>query len=263
VIRISKPGPPLILQTRGRDETRKMCAAFDASPRAYLRGRRKFAFDRDLYAHPSVKAALRAAQHEKCAFCESKFSHVGYGDVEHLRPKAGYKQHADDSLHSPGYYWLAYEWGNLFFSCQLCNQRFKKNLFPLRNARKRARSHHHDLSAEKPLLIDPSAVDPAQSLAFRTDDAFAFAIEDNSRGRTTIEVLGLNRRELMEVRRDRLRTIQVLLEVRDHLARQVRRKASPALRAQLDLLADELATLTDDQAAYAALARAACAAAAS
>ena len=55
----------------------------------------------------SVKDALREAQHGKCAFCESKISHIAHGDVEHFRPKAGYRQNPEDPLVQPGYYWLS------------------------------------------------------------------------------------------------------------------------------------------------------------
>ena len=60
-------------------------------------------------------------------------------------------------MEQPGYFWLAYVWENLFFACQLCNQTFKQNLFPLANpTKRRARSHMDDLSAEEPLLIHPA-----------------------------------------------------------------------------------------------------------
>jgi hypothetical protein len=52
-------------------------------------------------------------------------------------------------LEQPGYFWLAYVWANLFLACQLCNQSFKKNLFPLADPAKRARSHLHDLGARR------------------------------------------------------------------------------------------------------------------
>jgi uncharacterized protein (TIGR02646 family) len=216
VIRIQKSNtPPAILRQRGRRETRRLKALYDASPDEYNQGK-SLPIDRAIYGAAAVKDALRKDQHEKCAFCESKFSHVGYGDVEHLRPKRGYKQHSRDRLRYPGYYWLTYEWSNLFYSCQLCNQRFKKNLFPLQNPRQRARSHHHDIGAEKQLLVDPTMVDPSQFVTFR--DEYAHPVRRNSIGRTTIAVLGLNRKELIEVRRDLLRTIRVLVQVHSCLA---------------------------------------------
>ncbi len=97
----------------------------------YDNNTKKFEFNSDLYAHAGIKTKLKQLQHDKCCFCESKLSHITYGDVEHFRPKAAYKQNEADYYAYPGYFWLAYDWDNLFLSCQKCNQRHKKNLFPL------------------------------------------------------------------------------------------------------------------------------------
>src|SRR5436305_12373624 len=114
MIRIRKPAaPPAVLAAEGMDATTSNCAAYDG-------GITTFSFDTSLYGHDSVKRALKAAQHDKCCFCESKISHIAYGDVEHFRPKAGYRQHPADPLSRPGYYWLAYEWSNLYLACQMC-----------------------------------------------------------------------------------------------------------------------------------------------
>ena len=79
------------------------------------------------------------AQHGKCFLCESKITHISFGDVEHFRPKGGSRQTTDEkAMKVPGYFWLAYAWQNLFLACQLCNQRYKKNLFPLENPDERA-----------------------------------------------------------------------------------------------------------------------------
>jgi uncharacterized protein (TIGR02646 family) len=78
---------------------------------------RNFEFKASVYGAKSVKKTLLTAQHGKCAFCESKFEHVAFGDVEHFRPKGGWIQTDGDQLTRPGYYWLAYEWSNL--SCGL------------------------------------------------------------------------------------------------------------------------------------------------
>ncbi|HTN01075.1 hypothetical protein [Planctellipticum variicoloris] len=167
----------------------------------YDAGQRDFRFRSAIYGAKAVKNALIADQHEKCAFCESKFTATGYGDVEHFRPKGGFTQHVGDPLETPGYYWLAYDWQNLTFSCQLCNQQFKKNHFPLANPTKRARSHRDDLNQEKPLLVNPVVESPTRSIGFRQEVAFG----KTRRGRETIEALGLNRGPLLELRRERLR----------------------------------------------------------
>jgi hypothetical protein len=65
----------------------------------------------------AAKVQLGRESHGKCAFCESPAATVAYCDVEHFRPK-------------DHYWWLAYCWDNYSFSCQLCNQKFKRASFP-------------------------------------------------------------------------------------------------------------------------------------
>ena len=50
-------------------------------------GQVKLMFDSSLYGAPDVKQTLIEIQHGKCCFCESKITHIAYGDVEHFRPK--------------------------------------------------------------------------------------------------------------------------------------------------------------------------------
>lgn len=201
MIRVEKPdSPPEVLQTDGVNRRRAHSVSFAQDPEAFRSGERTFEFDDDIYGHASVKTALIEAQHRKCCFCESKIRHVTYGDVEHYRPKAGFRQDPDDSLGRPGYYWLAYEWTNLFLSCPLCNQRFKQNLFPLRNPEDRATSHREKVDEEKPLFLHPGQDDPEGHIGFRR--ATAFARSGSDRGGATIAALQLNRDALYEVRKD-------------------------------------------------------------
>jgi len=237
MIRIEKPGlPPAILKTKGKAKRRGLSAAFTRFAEDYTRGDKRFTFEKGIYAHETVKTTLIEAQHHKCAFCESKITHISYGDVEHFRPKKAYCQNANDALTTPGYYWLAYEWDNLFLACQICNQRHKGNLFPLANPADRASSHKHNTELEHPLFIDPALDDPEEYMSFRRE--IPYAVNDNLRGRNTIISLGLGRPELSEVRYDRyekLRLIYVLahanpplpesIEAQDHLNRAIRDSA--------------------------------------
>jgi uncharacterized protein (TIGR02646 family) len=212
-----------------------------------------FEFKASIYADVAVKDALRQAQHRWCAFCESVFDHVGYGDVEHYRPKGGYKQRETDELKLPGYYWLAYDWDNLFYSCQLCNQRFKKNLFPLRDGRRRARSHRHSLDHEEALLLDPGISDPSSYISFRAE--YAYPIGGCLEGETTIDVLGLNRDELVEVRRDRLATLKVLLLTISLLREKLAVTPTPVLSGQLQELENRLQARRGPGGDYSAMVR--------
>lgn len=204
MIRVNKPhDAPAVLINKGKAKRLAHVAA-------YNRGERKFSFDAKIYGHKTVKEALIKAQHDKCFLCESKITHISHGDVEHFRPKAAYRQSASDTLHT-GYYWLAYEWSNLFLACQLCNQVFKKNLFPLSNPTARATSHRKSLNMEKPLYLDPSVDDPEQHISFRRE--VPFPVDAGERGKVTITDLGLTRPKLNEKRFERYRLLQSLYDL--------------------------------------------------
>jgi uncharacterized protein (TIGR02646 family) len=220
MIRVRKPEQaPRILRERGQRTT-------EANQQAFMNGERTFKFDSSIYGAKSVKNALIKAQQGKCAFCESQVRHIAHGDVEHYRPKGGVRQNDADRLEQPGYFWLAYGWENLFFACQLCNQSFKKNRFPLADPTRRARSHLDDLAAEQPMLVHPADEEPSTLIGFREE--MAFPIDDDPRARTTIEVVGLNREALAEQRLDSLKPYKLLhqrllqLPADDEEAREIR-----------------------------------------
>ena len=132
------------------------------------------------------KNQLKIETNDKCAYCEAPTSLVAYGDVEHYRPKSIY-------------WWLAYNYDNYLVSCQLCNQKFKKAKFPVRNNRLRAPrvaknstdAHLDNLAgtlgpdplngaalqafrqlheAERPLLLNPYIDRPEDFYTWRADD---------------------------------------------------------------------------------------------
>jgi uncharacterized protein (TIGR02646 family) len=215
VIRIHRPtdAPPILLG-EGAARRQQHEADIDSDVAAYSSGAKTLEFDRAIYVHESVKRALLEVQHEKCAFCEAKPLHVSDGDVEHFRPKAAVRQDDADALHRPGYYWLAYEWTNLLFSCERCNRRHKKNFFPLFDPARRARSHRDAVVAEAPLFIDPSAEDPRPLISYRQH--VPIAVGGNARGEQTIEALGLRRPELNADRERHLSRLPLLHIVARH-----------------------------------------------
>jgi uncharacterized protein (TIGR02646 family) len=256
MIRITRPSkPPEVLLAKGKKRRRSHVAAYTrAEGRAPTKTSKKaaFAFDRDIYAHPTVKQALERAQHGKCCFCESKVAHITAGDVEHFRPKAGWRQQDDGPLEQPGYYWLAYDWTNLLFACDLCNRRHKRNAFPLRDPKRRARTHRDSVTAEEPLFIDPAgAVDPETLISFHEE--VAFPVDDNEAGRETIRALGLNRAALAERRREQYKAIQTLHKMVHALPPEARAK----MQAEVADAEAFLRRGVKDDAEYAAMARAA------
>jgi len=175
-----------------------------------------------------VKQALLTLQHGKCAFCEAKITHIAFGDVEHYRPKGGFRQRRKGALKLPGYYWLAYDWHNLLVSCAVCNQRFKGNRFPLALHSPRARSPRHDLGRERPLFLNPAEDDPAQHLGFR--DHVVYAVNDSPRGKATRQGLGLNRTKLKEDRERYLAPLRLVLTLAQSPASPHRAEARLFLR---------------------------------
>jgi 5-methylcytosine-specific restriction endonuclease McrA len=147
MIRIYKPKTaPAKLRNQGRRKTKSYVADYNKNRHKYETGKKRFSFSSNIYADPTVKDALIEAQYGKCCFCERLVG--GDGDVEHFRPKRGYCQNKGERIQRPGYYWLAYNWDNLYLSCSSCNQRQKRNLFPLSDPQKRAHLHNNDISQE-------------------------------------------------------------------------------------------------------------------
>lgn len=74
------PVPP-ILELNAADWTSDLLEALerDEKPTKTQIGR---------YNTPEIKSAIRAETLNKCAYCESKISHIDHGDIEHIIPKS-------------------------------------------------------------------------------------------------------------------------------------------------------------------------------
>jgi hypothetical protein len=215
MIAIKRPKAPRSF-TQANSKVRKKQAALiaDFANRPDLRdGSVSATFDGSIWA--GVKDVLLEAQFGKCAFCESSFSHISFGDVEHFRPKGGFQQETSSPLIKPGYWWLAYDWNNYWASCQTCNQVFKKNLFPIAPDGRRARAPNDKLSLEKHLMLDPMTDKISDHLEFREE--LLFAKNGSARGEATILVAGLNRAKLVEFRATIWRLLNALISARQRL----------------------------------------------
>jgi hypothetical protein len=149
-------------------------------------------------------------QHGKCCYCEAKIyengTHHRAGDVGHFRPKNGYIQDLmANLLIKPSYIWLVYDWDNLLYACQVCNNLPNKgNKFPLLDDTLRAKSPTDDIQVEEPYLINPSQENPEDHFSFREE----FIVPKSVRGAVSIKILGLDRSGLNEQRADYLKLIQ-------------------------------------------------------
>lgn len=183
----------------------------------------------------SGKDVIRKESVGKCAYCETPFAVAGHGDVEHFRPKSTY-------------WWLAYCLDNHLFSCQICNQTFKSDEFPIKGTLMKGpvvKSATTDTAlaklvnklapdpvdaadgkplekflqackAEKAGLIDPYNEDPAEHFAWAVDEVNREVIlipaKQTARTKFIVEsaekYLGLNR-ELL--RRERYQLYELAL----------------------------------------------------
>ncbi len=214
MIRIDKStNIPAVPIDKGLIETKKLCDLYLEKPNDYINGVAKFEIASAIYGYELVKKQLIAEQHGKCCFCEADFTANSFGDVEHYRPKGGYKKNfLDNKLNRPGYYWLAYNWDNLFFSCEVCNRREKKSYFPIAEERHRAVNHTQDILLEQPLLIHPSLDNPEKHIGFKQH----IPIGLDERGEVSIEGYGLNREELNRSRERYYWTIAQCLILAKH-----------------------------------------------
>lgn len=133
------------------------------------------------YKHSDNKKALQDASHGKCMYCESQVSHVYFGDIEHIRPKADGK-----------FPHLEFEWTNLGYCCSRCN-----------NAK-------NDEFDEACPLIDPYSEDPKEHLL--PFGATLWQKAGSERGALTIKTVDLNRAELVERRSIRISEMQKAID---------------------------------------------------
>lgn len=136
-----------------------------------------------------AKTQLKKESNRKCAYCEANTAVVAHGDVEHYRPKSIY-------------WWLAYTYDNYLYACQICNQSYKSNNFPIaatiyREPLIATNTSDHNIEllagnispdpiditlnytlqqyldeheAEVPLLLNPYFDDPTTYFAYEADD---------------------------------------------------------------------------------------------
>jgi uncharacterized protein (TIGR02646 family) len=185
-------------------------------------------FPDDLYKR--FRDRLLEAFHKKCAYCEITITGQGKGDVEHFRPKGAVQDEngrpvlrADGSPH-PGYWWLAFQWGNLLPACRDCNNAPNKGMrFPVEGPRSEGPPHD-----DTPLLINPLLEDPEPYL--RWNPSTGKVIGRGAKGKKTVEVLRFTERtDLQDLRQQQ----------REHARTMVRRFYDRTIQAGLRRQAEE------------------------
>ena len=206
---------PTVLIEQGKLLRRKMEAEYDKKPDAYQGSNPDtFQYKPSVYGAESVKEKLRQCQYNKCCYSEAKFV-AENPHVEHFRPKGRVNKGETRELLYPGYYWLAYEWDNLYLSKEAINESHKRNFFPLADEAQRARNHHRDIVDERPLLIDPGKEDPREHIRFHSDEPRPY--QGSKRGEVTIRILNLRRPELAHARQRKISLLKSIVQALESL----------------------------------------------
>jgi hypothetical protein len=191
---------------------------------AKLYGRPKTSKEFKGYDTSGVRERLLSSQVFRCAYCEISIDDAGY-PIEHFRPKtradnvdwsvvqeppsdhgeffkwfdrwlADDRERLSWAQDHDRYWWLAWSWENLFYSCSACNTAYKGTKFPLEPGSSRLDEMAQPPASEGALLIDPSTVDPLDHIRFAPDRSDGWGpIPLTDQGRWTIAVLSLHKRQ--------------------------------------------------------------------
>jgi uncharacterized protein (TIGR02646 family) len=167
MIKINRSSCPKVLVKNGIKWTNELQLAATKPEKTTIRRK---------YKHKEIKRTLEEMCQKKCAYCESKLSHVAYGHIEHFRPFSRFED-------------LCFDWENLFLSCEICNgKRYKSDKFPITN--------------NGETIINPAEDEPSEHLEFLIDPAtkLCYVGYKTARGKITEECLGLNRADLLQYR---------------------------------------------------------------
>lgn len=233
----------------------KLRAAAETLVRIHFDAQQTGKYNFESSAWKPAKGALKTDTGGKCAYCEASTDVVAHGDVEHFRPKSIY-------------WWLAFVFDNYLFSCQICNQSYKGDNFPLAGTAAPAPALPAALPAGQALsdladtlILDPTLLHDGHLLAlWAAEDAdlpnpyledpeplFRYEADDRNReiwfrsaGGTRADrafaaadaVLGINREELRRLRYADYRPFFMLRATLDQLTPDLRQEVMRELRVQ-------------------------------
>jgi len=202
---------------------------------------KKFNFRGDIFGDDEIRRILRQMQENKCCYCEKRLDER-IGEIEHYRPKSAYKENEISASNKPGYYWLAYEWSNLLLACRSCNN-IKLEIFPIKYEYNRILHHGLNINKEDALILNPTIHRPRRHLKFI--GASIFSKNESQLGYTTIRVLQLDREVLVELRRERIKIINGILDsIELAIIKRVSEDSLEELKGELEYYKSRVATFS-------------------
>lgn len=261
MIRINRPNAPTFLTEPGN----KWHAEIDRAKIYYNSGANK-SFEFEMFNDPKLKDELKKV-FVKCAYCEHRYGSGYDGDVEHFRPKGKIKEKKPQT---PGYYWLANDWDNLFLSCQHCNQKRKHLLygstkkesygkldqFPLRSELRRMLTPEGDIAEEENerLLINPCKDNPDIHFEYEKTEGVIIPLTDM--GEVSVKVYALQRYLLVQERKMVLEKLLSYMEIIKLELEEINEKGiDEGKKEKLNKMLEALMMYTTDEAPYAGMCR--------
>jgi len=189
MIKVDKGKEPDLLQT---DIVNLAIEKLEEFYKSNDRSQKRYSFPFNTRFDSIAKPILHDRFHGKCGYCEIEIKSPEKGIVDRFRPFNGVRDNKE--YYQDLYWWLVYDWDNLVYSCQECNQ-YKANYFPIKGTRVITKSENFE--KEEKLLISPSCDEPELHFTYNTDGSI---ISKTEAGNQTIQLIRLNRDRLIEKR---------------------------------------------------------------
>lgn len=238
MIQVKRPAPPLVLSDRLIAKIEEEAGAFFATDTRSARQRR-FDFH---WGNPGIEdemlKALALAWSHRCAFCGSPTEPAPC--IHRFRPPQDAVAE-DGGTSRRHYWWLAYEWSNLYPACMGCDEAQGAN-FPTRRPRVRAGVREDLNEREDQLLLDPGGEDPEAVLIYTEE---GLIVAQDGRALATIETFDLNRPQLIWERKEAVTWVK----------RKLAGAAAKLDEEELNEFVAEISALFDRKAPFAALCR--------
>jgi len=200
MIRVNRPPPAMALSDRRIAEMEKQASQFFLTDTRSTR-QRTFDFDwPDERIEARILEALDLAWAGRCAFCGTG----GGLDIHRFRPEQDAVAE-DGGTSRRHYWWLAYEWNNLYPACTHCREA-QGAKFPTEEDRVRAGTTERLNERERPLLLDPCDDDPEALLIYSEEGEVA---SEDHRALVTVETFDLNRPELVLERKQTIQWVRM------------------------------------------------------
>lgn len=188
--------PPPIFQSPSMENAKQKIKDFYQQDPS-IRRQQKYSNPRDNTFRQEFLPVLRDEFNGKCAYCESLINLASaHSEYDHFRPKQSARGF-DGEASEAHYWWLVYDWNNIYYSCTKCNM-YKSTWFPVEGERGALNTERqYLLQLEKNLLVDPCWNNP--------DEHFKYDLEGKLIGTTpngvaTIDIIKLNREDLVAER---------------------------------------------------------------